>query len=348
MDASALESLLRQPQPTYVRVVTTTMILTGSSGSQRISVVTTVPANATSLGTTSNVRASATANRTLATSARVSRSSASLSSMSATPATDPFVELPTATPTSSPTDDAAPSPTPSDISFDTDNDAAASTRALGFFAFFVLGFIAAGMIAWFFLKRRKRRSKHLQRQRGTTALRRDVELGRWRVASLWRTRTSGAASNNTLSDPVPEYEGKLPTYGEQEVPLEDFAGSSSVVEVHIDGIRRSGSQTLHDASETATRTSGAEDEEHGYDRNDGASETISYTATMDDGGMTGSSAASTYGAWQSNSSTSGDEDRLSRQETAASSTPSFAAVTMARLPSAAVSRSSTPFNPRPQ
>ena len=85
-----------------------------------------------------------------------------------------------------------------------------SETALGYLAFVMLAIFIIGGGIYFWSRRRRKAIKSSRRRRGRTALRRDVELGRWRVASLWRTRADSGAS----TDPLPEYQGKLPTYRE--------------------------------------------------------------------------------------------------------------------------------------
>lgn len=102
---------------------------------------------------------------------------------------------------------------------DGDGMSPAGGTALRFIALIVIAIAAVVFLCLLLRRRRRKASKTARERRSVTALRRDVELGRWRIPLL-RHAGIGTVSQVVRED-LPQYEGKAPAYPETVQARED-------------------------------------------------------------------------------------------------------------------------------
>jgi hypothetical protein len=92
-----------------------------------------------------------------------------------------------------------------------DDSNIAGDTALRFISLIVLAAAAIVLLAYLVCRKRRKASKAMKENRSVTALRRDVELGRWRIPLF---RHAGIGQVSHAREDLPQYEGKLPAYPE--------------------------------------------------------------------------------------------------------------------------------------
>ena len=127
----------------------------------------------------------------------------------------------TSTPTETSTTTSQTSTPTATTATNTDPDAAQDIQqanTMKLVALVALLVIAIGFSIWALHRHKLRKLKSTRQRRSNRALRRDVELSRWRT--LFQHRSDSAAPEDN-EDGLPEYEGKLPNYTGTAVELDD-------------------------------------------------------------------------------------------------------------------------------